>query len=380
MIRVIFKTCENLNVFKPLYDWIIKYKIYHLVFWFLYHFTWWIVFKGGIIKVFNQISQPSVFISFSSFIIVQAFGVYFCLYYLIPKFLEKSKYVTYIALVFLTILSMSVLILIPNAIWSYFFPVEKISPEGLYGIFLHHTLPSSIGSMTLGMSIKLAKNWLLIQKKQQVLEKEKLETELKFLKSQFNPHFLFNTINSIFVLINKNTAMAAESLAKFSELLRYQLYECDEHQILLDKELSYLRSFIELEELRQNDHVKIIAELPVVSSRNLSIAPFLLMPFLENAFKHVSKDNDNPNLIEIKVCLKGNQFVFDVFNTVRNGNTSNDAVIHGGLGLKNVKRRLELLYPNNYDLKIVHIDNRYNVKLMLNLEEYIVPQLKPYQL
>ncbi len=381
MIFIGLKNRKLLNAIKSIYDWVIKYKIYHLVFWFAYHFTWWIVFKGGFIKVFDQISQPSVFIWFFSFVIFQAIGVYFCLYFLIPKYLEKSKYLKYIVLVIITIITMAILILTPNIMGYYFFPELQISLSGLYKIFLQNTLPSSIGSMTLGMSIKLSKNWLSSQKQQRVLEKEKLETELKFLKSQFNPHFLFNTINSIFVLINKNTVMATESLAKFSDLLRYQLYECNEHQILLDKELSYLRSFIELEELRQNDNFVITADLPNSSSGNLAVAPFLLMPFIENAFKHISQHNNKPNRIEIKVRLVDNQFMFKISNTVaQNEKISRDAVTYGGLGLKNVKRRLELLYPNNYTLELNQENDKYIVVLKLNLEEHISPQLKPYQL
>ncbi len=381
MIFIVLKNRNLLNVIKSIYDWVIKYKVYHLVFWFVYHFTWWIVFKGGFIKVFDQISQPSIFVSFISFIIFQAIGVYFCLYYLIPRYLEKSRYLSYIILVIITILTMAILTLIPNIIEYYFYTERQVSLSELYKVFKKSTLPSSIGSMTLGMSIKLTKNWLSSQKQQQRLEKEKLETELKFLKSQFNPHFLFNTINSIFVLINKNTVMATESLAKFSDLLRYQLYECNEHQILLDKELSYLRSFIELEELRQNDNFIITADLPLTSSGNLSIAPFLLMPFIENAFKHVSQHNNKPNQIDIKIHLMDNQLVFKISNTVtQNEKTSRDAVTYGGLGLKNVKRRLELLYPNNHKLELNQRDDKYIVDLTLNLEANISPQLKPYVL
>ncbi len=106
--------------------------------------------------------------------------------------------------------------------------------------------------MTLAMSVKLTKNWIQARQKHQVLEKEKLETELKFLRSQFNPHFLFNTINSIFVLINKDQEQARESLAKFSDLLRYQLYECNEYEDPIAQEIRYLLNFVELEKLRQD--------------------------------------------------------------------------------------------------------------------------------
>src|SRR5205814_2985676 len=134
-------------------------------------------------------------------------------------------------------------------------------------------------SITLGMSVKLAKNWIQTKRREQLLEKEKLETELKFLKSQLNPHFLFNSINSIFVLIHKNPDMASESLAKFSDLLRYQLYECNEQQIPFEQELSYLENYIELQELRE-DHDRICLEIAIApyATGNYRIAPFVLIP------------------------------------------------------------------------------------------------------
>lgn len=376
-------TIENLKTIKRLYDWVIKYKVYHLVFWSLYHFTWWVIFKGGLVSVFDQFSEPSVFISFASFVFIQAIGVYFCLYYLIPRYLEKSRYLWFVILVIVTILAMAILIMLPGFIWYLFFPIQQpFSSEKLYYVFLHNTVPSSIGSMTLGMSIKLTKNWLSSQRRQQILEKEKLETELNFLKSQFNPHFLFNTINSIFVLINKNTTMATETLAKFSDLLRYQLYECNEHLILLDKEIAYLKSFIELEQLRQGDNFRITSKFPVSTSNNLAIAPFLLMPFIENAFKHVSQHKNKLNCIKVDVSLCDQQFIFKIRNTIaQDDEVSRDAITsYGGLGLKNVKRRLELLYPKNYELLIDRDDDQYRVELKLNLEAYHASPLTSYPL
>ncbi len=141
-----------------------------------------------------------------------------------------------------------------GALWSdqTFQELYQIAPDHYFHLFTANALPSTVASMTLAMSIKLTKNWVqtrrqqqLLEKRQQVLEKENLETELKFLKSQFNPHFLFNTINSIFVLIHKNPDVASESLAKFSDLLRYQLYECNEPQIPLERELEYFEELLE---------------------------------------------------------------------------------------------------------------------------------------
>ena len=152
--------------------------------------------------------------------------------------------------------------------------------------------------MTLALSIKLTKNWMSTRNREKELEREKLEAELKFLRSQMNPHFLFNTINSIFVLINKNPAVASQSLAKFSELLRYQLYECNEPQIPLNRELTYVGNFIELQGLRQDhDYIDLKVNIDNRHVDDFSIAPFVIIPFIENAFKHVSRRNERSNWI-----------------------------------------------------------------------------------
>lgn len=241
-------------------------------------------------------------------------------------------------------------------------------PEGkFYILFKSQSFPSTISAMTLAMSIKLAKNWMEGQKRQQLLEKEKLETELKFLKSQFNPHFLFNSINSIFFLIDRNPEMATASLAKFSDLLRYQLYECNEAQIPLQRELSYLENFIELEKLRQNENVEVNVNLPEYDTENLEIAPFVLMPFIENAFKHISKSNQQQNEIEISIELQDKRLNCVISNTFSASEITQDVMQYGGLGLQNVKRRLELMYPGKYQLNIEEKEHFYIVCLNIEL-------------
>ncbi|MEN0051600.1 MAG: histidine kinase, partial [Bacteroidota bacterium] len=207
---------------------------------------------------------------------------------------------------------------------------------------------------------------------QQALEKEKLETELKFLKSQFNPHFLFNTINSIFVLIHKNPDRASESLAKFSELLRYQLYECNEAKIPLKHEISYLENFIELEKLRLDHHFELHFQNNIGSNANWMIAPFLLIPFVENAFKHVSQEKDQTNWINIRLELEYSTLKMQVSNSYSKLHNRQTALLdYGGIGLKNVKRRLDLLYDKNYNLQILEEEQHFLVELSLNLKEEI---------
>ncbi len=240
-----------------------------------------------------------------------------------------------------------------------FFADKKIWAGTIYG--------SGISTIIYVMVLKLLKEWITSQKRAKKLEKENLETELKFLKAQFNPHFLFNTINSIFFLIHKNQDKASDSLAKFSEILRYQLYECNEAKIPLQKEISYLQNYIELEMLRQESDLKITfnSEIqPENGERNsendlenelekqssLRKLPHVLMPFVENAFKHTSKDLEGNYFIEIQLKKENEEILlFEVRNSTNSQFVkSEEAVKYGGIGLENVRRRLELVYPKKH--------------------------------
>ena len=349
--------------------WLIKYKLYHLPFWFLYHYAWWVIGIGNPLKATSSIFLTPFAIKFLFYLIFQALAVYFNLYYLVPKFLEKSRFTEYVAYLLITILCTSLLI-IPgyySSAWLSGLTLDQAFGKGacFFGFF-GSSLPSTIASMTLAMSIKLTKNWIQTKTRQQLLENEKLESELKFLKHQFNPHFLFNTINSIFFLIHKNPNMASASLAKFSELLRYQLYECNDVQISLNKEIAYLENFIELEKLRQNNNIEVTLKIHKHQDDQPAIAPFILMTFVENAFKHVSTDTNTHNWIRINLDVHEDQLNFSVANST-SGYKLNDVVHYGGIGLKNVQRRLDLMYPEQYELNIQHNSASFSVQLKLNL-------------
>lgn len=357
------------------YHWFIKYKVYHLAFWFAYHYMWWAFQSGNPWEAANNIFYSPYAVKFAFYVIFQALGVYFNLYFLIPKVLQKGRYVAYVSFLILTILATAAFILSGYHLTAF---IQNQPFQDLFGmaasesftLFKTATFPSTAASMTLAMSIKLTKHWLEAQRRQQFLEKEKLETELKFLKSQFNPHFLFNTINSIFVLIHKNPGMASDSLAKFSDLLRYQLYECNEHLIPLDRELSFLENFIELEKLRQEKYLQIDAQMELSNAGNLMIAPFLLMPFVENAFKHVSQHRDQDNWIKINLTLEHKTLRFTIRNSFsKTISPANEIMEVNGIGLKNVQRRLDLIYPDSYDLSINKKDQEFSVALSLELEE-----------
>jgi len=356
-------------------NWFIKYKIYHIPFWMVYSYLLWSLEIGSLADAAHEMFFSVFFAKSFFYTIFPAFAVYFNLYFLIPRYLQKGRYGLYIFILALTIAASSLLI-VPGyfvSAWLAGTNAKKMfgltwSWSSFYNAARTTPLTNTIAAITLGMSIKLTKNWLETQRRHQALEKEKLETELKFLKYQFNPHFLFNSINSIFFLIHKNPDMASASLAKFSELLRHQLYECNDQQIPLDKEIAYLENFIELEKLRQNENLTVSVNMEPVYSPDTGIAPFILMTFVENAFKHVSKEKDHANWISISLELNAGQLHFTVANST-SGNASAEVVNYGGIGLKNVQRRLDLIYPGQYDLDIQNNAGKFEVKLRLRLEE-----------
>ncbi|MBO9202098.1 MULTISPECIES: sensor histidine kinase [Niastella] len=321
-------------------------------------------------------------IKFSFYVCFQAIAVYFNLYYLIPRFLEKSRFTLYITYLLITVLCTASLIVTGYYLGAF---ISGKSFEAIYGpgtyclyYFYSNALPSTLASTTLAMSIKLTKNWIQTKRRQQLLEKEKLETELNFLKDQFNPHFLFNTINSIFFLIHKNPDKASVSLAKFSELLRYQLYECNDRQIPLINELLYLENAVELQKLRLDNHIKVNFQVSQAHTAQLGIAPFILMTLMENAFKHVSKHPDQPNWITITLHIHQDQLDFYVGNST-SYDTFTPMTPYKGIGLKNVQRRLDLLYPEKYELEVECQQNSYEVKLRLQLSELVDTQIKQPQ-
>jgi len=361
-------------------EWFYRYKLYHIPFWFAYHLTWWSITIGNPFAVVSNLASP-YFIKFLFYVIFQALAVYFNLYFLIPRYLEKSRFAAYISFLTITVVITAVLIVTGYYASSL---LSGQTMEQLYDLkknyfsyfFLVNSLPSTVASTTLAMSIKLAKNWLQTQRRQQLLEKEKLETELKFLKNQFNPHYLFNTINSIFFLIHKNPDRASASLAKFSELLRYQLYECNDLQISLDKETGYLENFIELEKLRQNNNMEISVNLNHTRDNDAVIAPFILMTFVENAFKHVSKHTDKPNWIKIELLLRRQQLQLIVCNSAAPGERT-AIPYYGGIGLENVQRRLDLIYPGKYQLDVENKGEIFETRLVLQLTAPV--QMRPVQ-
>ena len=194
------------------------------------------------------------------------------------------------------------------------------------------------------------------------IEKEKAANELNFLRAQFNPHFLFNSINSIYGHIDKSNKTARNMLLVFSEMLRYQLYECNVEQIELDRELNYIRNYIALQKSRIDERIT-VSFCTCQLNGSMKVAPLLLITFIENAFKYVGFDERKENRIDIELKYESNDLVFRIVNTKDAFVNHSEAA--SGLGITNAKRRLELLYPHKHRLAIKDQDDNYEITLTL---------------
>jgi LytS/YehU family sensor histidine kinase len=195
-------------------------------------------------------------------------------------------------------------------------------------------------------------------------KKEQLENEMKLLRSQINPHFMFNALNNIYALAIQKNDRTPEAIMKLSLMMRYVLYEANVERVPVVKEWEYIDNYIDVQLLKFEKEVN-ITRVSQIDSGSTIIAPMLLLPFVENAFKHSNLEADETALIEISLTLTGNQLVFNVKNSLPGINIINDSV--GGIGLENVKRRLKYIYPKNHSLEIIRESGLFSVALKITL-------------
>ena len=207
----------------------------------------------------------------------------------------------------------------------------------------------------------ISQQWFDQQEQVKNIHINQLQTELKYLRSQINPHFLFNGLNTVYGSIERSNPQARDMLVQFSDLLRYNLYEADVDLIELEREVGYLQNYVALQKARSNDNMEVSATL-TYQNGNVKIAPLLFMAFVENAFKYVSRDDTILNRIGIRLKEEAGQIDFTCENSYEEIESGT-----GGIGLSNAVRRLELLYKDRYELSINKEPNLYQVHLTLRL-------------
>jgi sensor histidine kinase YesM len=329
--------------------------------WFNHLGFWIIIVVIMTILSHSDDSFAYKFFIMSANITFYAIIIYTNILYLFPKYMADRKLGKH-----LLILMIFAALLMPiKTLFMYYIVKDSESKfTVLYNQYFEFLSTFFIGIASSIYSI--LNDWMKGQREKQELTTKTLQSELNFLKSQINPHFLFNTLNSLYALTLKKSDLAPEIVLKLSEMMRYMLYECNEKQVSLSKELTYMQNYLELERLRQGKKMSISLNMKGEPGEK-KIAPLMFIPFIENCFKHGISHHIADGFVNIDIAI--NRFDIDIVieNSKAPALPGFNGKKSGGIGLVNIKRRLELLYPENYLLNISESPNTYKVNLKLNL-------------
>jgi len=337
------------------------------------HFLFWAVYVplNAILGcILNRVPLED---GFQEALIGEAFSLpvkllltYFIFYYVIPLYLDRSKIWK---LVGLLLLAFGVATVIYRLEMAYiFYPIFRpgetynfLNPKGLllteFDLFI--TLAAAV-------TIKMIRVHYKSLEFEQELMREKLQSELSFLRAQTNPHFLFNTLNNLYVLARKKSDKTPDAIMMLSKIMRFVLFECRAPRISVLDEAKVIQDYIELEKLRYNKRLTIDYQ-EEMDNPNTAIAPLLLLPFVENSFKHGAGGTIGDVQIMIKIMLRDCQLTYLVQNTLDPDYDSTGNVDNGGIGLRNVRRQLYLLYPDQHQLKISRENGFFTAKLNIDL-------------
>ncbi|MCA0236128.1 MAG: histidine kinase [Bacteroidetes bacterium] len=339
-----------------IYGFLFRRPVYHGLFWMvLFGLILWADYEKGIDMRFalgNELIQ----------LFFYAFLVYLNLLYLIPNYLARHAFV-YFGLVL--------------AVCALVTPIEvlvfylKFHDQPLYRarlvetqvwIFIGNVIVTIVSTV-----LRVIMDWWRYQNEKQVLLTQTMQSELRFLKSQINPHFLFNTLNNLYALTLKKSDKAPEIVLKLSEIMRYMLYECNERRVHLTKEIQYIYNYLDLERLRQpkDTDIRFVVEGQISEQM---VAPLLFIPFLENSFKHgLNNQIQGEGFVRLRLTVAGEDLEFFIENSKAERLPRQDHPRSGGIGLVNVRQRLQMLYPDNHTLTVQDEPHRYAVTLHLKM-------------
>jgi len=335
-----------------IYDFVTQRIVYHSVFWVVMFFIL-LLLDSNNHSFLTKFSVESVNVLFYGIL------VYFNLFYLIPNYLTEKKFLKYSFL-----LTLSVVVITPIKLMVFYLILSNAETFILGKQFLFFIASFLIvGSSTIG---KIITDWVRHLREKKDLQTQTMQSELRFLKSQINPHFLFNTLNNLYALTLKKSDKAPEIVIKLSEMMRYMLYECNERRVPLQKEVNYIQNYLDLERLRQGKNVQINYKVDG-KIFDQQIAPLIFIPFLENSFKHGLNTHISHGFVNILLEVEDQHIHFYIENSKSESLPTQTHKRSGGIGLVNVKRRLNIIYPNNYKLEIHDDPNTYGVELDIDL-------------
>jgi sensor histidine kinase YesM len=357
----------------------------HLAFW-----VFWGVFQGflySFLAMYSPIGYlkrlPVSVVESFIFLLAHMFLAYSLIYFVIPRFLLKQKYwhtAVWTIVCFILTASLSTLINIFVIDPLRSFSIGDEYARSLYrqsAVNIHLSLLAGLrGGLTVGgiaAAIKLMKYWYVKEQRNLQLQKENTESQLQLLKAQVHPHFLFNTLNNIYSYTQDTSPTASRLVTKLSDLLRFVLYEGSQPLVPLDRELKMIQDYMSLEKVRYGNKLELDIQLPQ-RTNNLYIAPLLLLPLVENCFKHGTSNVLEQPWISLHITLEDSRMQMKLLNgKVNEQQEEND---NTGIGIQNVRKRLDLLYPGKHSLLITNEEEVFIVNLKIELEQKKETELK----
>jgi two-component system, LytTR family, sensor kinase len=333
-----------------------KGVLYHIFFWVVFFF-FLIIMDSSDTTLASKMIHRSIRIFF--YVII----VYTNLNFLFPRYLKNNYLLIYVILLFLLV---AVSTPIEVCLHYLFFAENDATFEEIFTVKSNSSYFLNLFFIAFSSSIyKIISDWMEHQRERTELQRQNLRSELKYLKTQINPHFFFNTLNSLYALTLKKSDRAPEIVLKLSDMMRYMLYESNERTIALSQEINYIENYLDLEKLRHGDNFKI--ELEVHGDpKGHEIAPLMFIPFLENSFKHGIDHELKSGYVKISLSVLQEGIELSVVNS------KPQAIKHhaegkkvGGIGLANVRRRLNILYPSKHDLTIIDGESEFKVTMKL---------------
>jgi two-component system, LytTR family, sensor kinase len=331
----------------------------------LIHGTYWLLITGFFIYekkyLIQKANLPYFVVCVAGRIGLLILIAYLNLQYFLPRYLLKKRYIAYFTAVILSVIGYLIL----QSLFDYYLYGYVVGP--LRNSRLIETLPynflSTLWYIGLMLALKLSLDWYGQQLLLQKITVEKLHAEVDFLRAQVNPHFLFNVLNNLYALTLKRSELAPDVVLKLSEMMEYMLYDSVDEKVLLEKEVTYLKNYIELEQLRLSGESVIQLNMNA-SFDGQEIAPLLLLPLVENAFKHGLSTPSKNGWLKVKIGLHQSTLSVVIENAKAPVLVSKSK---GGIGLGNLQKRLELLYPSRHHLELEDKKDSFLVKLVIEL-------------
>ncbi len=339
----------------------------HALFWTLLLCFYTLAMIDGYGSLYKSFSRNAILLA------PQMLAAYYSIYVLNPYVLYRRRYVLFTVLFLIGTYVFSVMARVlviyvveelyreptfrKEPLWEIATDIKRLYKEFFYRVYL---------PVFLVISIKLIKERFEEKSRRELLEKEKVRAELNFMKAQIHPHFLFNTLNNLYVLTLQKSDKASETVLKLSEMLDYMLYKCNEATVSVLEEIQLIQNYIDLERLRYGDRLELVFK-QTIDNLQAQVAPLILVSLIENAFKHgVSGVIDVPK-IDISISIKNEQLLFYIKNTKPLNEQKDTTNFKNGIGLINTKNQLRLIYPDKHSIEVIETENYFEVKLQINL-------------